>query len=130
MIDIRLIDGEIALGIGDFELVEGGACVTQDILERLKTDRGALFYAPNFGAGIPRFIHAPSDKITPVEFKAALINALQSEARVLQDSIAVSVSAKEGALDASVSFEAEDSDEPINLTLRVGREFEIYGSRT
>ena len=124
--DLKLVNGEIAFGVSDFELVEDGACVSQDLLERLKTEPGALFYAPDFGAGLLRYLHAPADKSTAAEIKARILSALQSEPRIVPDSWTVSVKPVNGVLEASLSFEAFDSPDPLNLTLRFGEELEVY----
>ncbi|MGL5721595.1 MAG: hypothetical protein ACRCY4_04265 [Brevinema sp.] len=121
--DIKITDGEITLGQGDFSLVEGGACVAQDVMTRLTTDVGALFYAPNFGEGIQRFLHASSNSTN--ELKACILRALQSEARVEANSESIVVSFDE-ILEAVVSFKIIDSSEKVNLTLRLGEELEIY----
>ena len=122
MTDIRLENGEIVLGQRDFETVSGGACGAQDVIARLTTDVGALFYDSGFGEGIQRFLHS-SSLIT--EIKACILRALQAEPRVVANSENIIVSFDEG-LEAKVSFNVYDSTEAVNLTLRLGEELEIY----
>ena len=123
MTDIKLENGEIALGQRDFETVSDGACIVQDVIARLTTDVGALFYDPNFGEGIQRFLHTPASSTT--EVKACILRALQAETRVVANSENIIVSFDEG-LEAKVSFNVYDGAEAVNLTLRLGEELTIY----
>ena len=89
----------------------------------MTSDVGALFYDPNFGEGIQRFLHAPASSAT--EVKACILRALQAEPRVVANSENISISTSDG-LEATISFNVYDSTEAVNLTLRLGEELEIY----
>ncbi|MGL5253804.1 MAG: hypothetical protein ACRC9L_02100 [Brevinema sp.] len=123
--DIKLENGEISLGLTDFQLVSGSQCIIQDIITRLSTDIGALFYASSFGESILRFVHAPSSSAS--ELKGAILRALQSESRIIPNSedIAISISVDNHFL-AEISFTLFDNPKPINLTLSLGNDLEIY----
>lgn len=122
MTDIKLTDGEIALGIGGFELVEGGACVVQNLITRLSTEKGALFYAPDFGEGLLRFLHSPADENTLLELEGVLAQALRTQPHIVAQSEKVKVSAQGGVLNAELYFTLEGGEQVL-LLLRWGDEF-------
>lgn len=43
----------------ELSLVEGEDCLINDLIWRLRTDRGALFYDKDYGTNLTRFLHAP-----------------------------------------------------------------------
>lgn len=45
----------------NLSLVSGRTCLMQALLRRLLTPRGGLFYAPNYGTDIMRFVNTSTD---------------------------------------------------------------------
>lgn len=128
MTDIALdAEGEIILEYADVALVEGKDCLLQDIKTRLMTDIGALFYDTSFGSGILRYIRAPADELTMLELKAAVKDALETDPRIDNNSVAVKVSAdKEGILTAAISFVIAESGGAVNLVLSLDGKITLY----
>lgn len=122
MTDIKLTKGEITLGNGDLELIEGGACVVQNLITRLSTDKGALFYAPDFGEGLLRFLHSPADEKTILDLEGALSEALRTQPYVIAKSANVKVTARGGVLNAELYFTVEGGEQ-VSLFLSWGNEF-------
>lgn len=128
MTDIALdAEGEIVLEYADMTLVEGKDCLLQDIKTRLMTDIGALFYDTAFGSGVLRYIQAPADELTLLELKAAVKDALETEPRIDNNSVAVKVSAdKEGILSAQISFMIAENGGAVNLVLSLDGKITLY----
>lgn len=128
MTDIALdTEGEIVLEYADMALIEGKDCLLQDMRTRLMTDIGALFYDTAFGSGVLRYIRAPADELTMLELKAAVKDALETEPRIDNNSVAVKVSAdKEGILSAQISFMIAENGGAVNLVLSLDGKITLY----
>lgn len=128
MTDIALdAEGEIVWEYADLALVEGKDCLLQDIKTRLMTDIGALFYDTAFGSGVLRYIQAPADELTLLELKAAVKDALETETRIDNNSIAVKVSAdKKGVLTVLISFVIAENGNNVNLVLSLDGKITLY----
>lgn len=126
--DIALdAEGEIVLEYADLALVKGRDCLLQDIKTRLMTDIGALFYDTAFGSGVLRYIQAPADELTLLELKAAVKDALETEPRIDNNSVAIKVSAdKKGVLSAQISFMIAENSSAVNLVLSLDGKITLY----
>ncbi|MGL4677666.1 MAG: DUF2634 domain-containing protein [Brevinema sp.] len=85
--DIRILDGELALTQGDFELVEENECLLQDIRNKLITEFGSLFYDKKYGIGILRYIHNSQEELTLLKLKQEILHTLKQDHRIHKDSI-------------------------------------------
>jgi len=115
--DIHVLNREIVFGFEDIELVEGSECLLQDIKTKLYTDIGALFYDPNYGSGILRYIQSNGDELTLLEFKQALKSTLKSDDRIDNNSILVTVKFENDQLKADLKFTADKKEFEMELVL-------------
>lgn len=127
-IDIKINDGELALGYDDFELVAGKSCPIQDITTRLTTPKGALFYAPEFGSNLHRFIQVNVDELVILDFTNEIRSVVSEDPRVDRDSIEVNYDyGLNKGLSAKVLFRFIDSDIVENLVVNVEKELKVWG---
>lgn len=92
-VDLLLDDaGELALG-PDGDLVEADPVTTvvQDVISRLSTRRGGLWYRPDFGSILPELISAEVTTPTLLAIEQALREELRGEPRLVHDQTAVEV---------------------------------------
>ena len=113
--DIRVDDGydvlEIAIGYEDLELVSGDDCLLQDIRSKLYTDIGALFYAPNYGAKVLRYIHAPKDEMTFLNLKQIISIALKQDNRINENSVKIEVTTQDDTFVIKIDFKTIEGNE-------------------
>ncbi|HWP50097.1 MAG TPA: DUF2634 domain-containing protein [Clostridia bacterium] len=76
---------------GDFALVEGLDCLTQEIKIEALTTAGELFYDKDFGWSLPDFQQAQSDDLTLLELQQRVRAKLASRQEIDTSSIAVTV---------------------------------------
>lgn len=125
--DIKLIEGEIALKYNDFDTVQGVDTVIQDIITRLYTPKGSLFYDESYGSQLHHFIQAPMDKITLMDFEGEIKETLKADPRVSNDSIKVILNYNSiDSFEADVIFALINSDSPFNLVVNVGKIISIW----
>ena len=113
--DIRVDDEgdvpEIAIGYEDLDLVSGDECLLQDIRNKLYTDIGALFYAPNYGAKVLRYIHAPKDEMTFLNLKQIISIALKQDNRINENSVKIEVTTQDDTFVIKIDFKTIEGNE-------------------
>jgi phage baseplate assembly protein W len=102
-----------------FTLVSGRRALAEASLRRLTTQRGTLFYAPNYGTDVRELLLARLDSAKLAAWRSRI------EAELLQDDRILEVEA-ELTLDAAaerltLAVHATDGDGPFKFTLAVDR---------
>lgn len=95
--------------------VSGNLCLAQALARRLETPRGGLWYDPDYGEDLRKFVNQSGVQAFQV------VSAIQSEC--LKDERVESVEAEvefaDTALTVFISVTPKDQDEPFELTLKV-----------
>ena len=110
----------------DFELIPAGnlgttqgiPCLMQDIIHRLLTPKGNLFYNPSYGVDIYKYINDENDFLNRMSLVQEIKKEVESDPRVKTGSANVTIrdwDLKEIKL--QVSFNPIDQDNPVNLLL-------------
>lgn len=108
--DIRILNGEIALGYEDVGFVEGEECLLQDIRNKLFTDIGALYYDPSYGSRVLRYIQGERDDFTLQELKQTIKIALKTDERIVSNSIGVSFNTSSEKLGIMIEFKTIENE--------------------
>lgn len=121
--DILLSDaGQLLVGAnGDLVLCEDRDCLLQGVIHRLITPLGGLFYDPDYGLDLLRFLHVDNTRTSRYELGRDITRQLQMEPRVLRTSIEVQIlSWTEKVIEVCIRFAWIDGTTPENLVLLTG----------
>lgn len=101
---------------GDTDLCGDETCLMQDVVHRLTTPLGGLFYDPAYGLDIYRFLHMDGSPLSRYELCQSVREQLQLEPRILRDSIQVSVLRWDAkSVHLAIQFAWIDGTTPANL---------------
>lgn len=95
--------------------VSGRKCLAQAVARRLTTPTGGLFYAPDYGDDIRRYLHTNGPAETRVA--AAVQGEAEKDERV--DRADVTVALADGGTSLGIDVRLDDGDGPFDLTLNV-----------
>lgn len=126
--DIKIVDGELQINTEDFDLVSGVETGVQDVIQRLSTPKGSLFYAKEYGSRLHEFIQASKDNFTIKEFVVEIKTVLKEDPRVDNESITVTIGDATDGFYASVTFRFLDDDNSHNLVVSADKDLNIWES--
>ncbi|MDI3547879.1 MAG: hypothetical protein PWR10_1531 [Halanaerobiales bacterium] len=112
---------------GDIEITQGLSCLAQDIIHRLLTPRGNLFYNPDYGVDIYKYINDENTLINRMGLSQDVKKEVEKDPRVKPGSVNVDI--KEWDLKIIkllVSFTPIGQNNPLNLLLKYDQ-FESRG---
>jgi hypothetical protein len=104
---------------GDAPLCSGLECLYQNIALEAVTQKGDLFYDPDFGWSLYDFIQSEDDELTRIEIAQRCRIGLTKRAVINSESIVISVDYSDDAFQIFCSFQfAEDStDQQLNVVI-------------
>ncbi len=104
---------------GDAPLCSGLECLYQNIILEATTQKGDLFYDPDFGWSLYDFIQSENDELTRLEIEQRARLGLQKREVILPGTIQVSVSFDEDAilLRCSFQFAGEAGARQLNVII-------------
>lgn len=111
----------------DFELIPAGnlgttqgiPCLMQDIIHRLLTPKGNLFYNPSYGVDIYKYINDENDFLNRMGLVQEIKKEVESDPRVKTGSASVIIKGWDlTEIKLLISFNPIDQDNPINLLIR------------
>lgn len=102
---------------GDAPLCSGLECLYQNIILEAITQKGDLFYDPDFGWSLFDFIQSEDDELTRLEIAQRARVGLQKREVILPESIRIGVSYADDAYRLSCLFQFDEEDEARQLTV-------------
>lgn len=126
--DILLDDnGEIGFAGTDIKTVSGIDCVIQQIKVRMMTPKGSLFYDPEYGSDLYKFIQTGYTKQKLEYFVSVIKDCLKAEPLVDNESIEIKTYEKTmTSFYAKVSFNIVEYDNNINLVVSADKTLDIW----
>ena len=117
--DIRLADDWqlTRAADGDAPLCSGLECLYQNIALEAETQKGDLFYDPDFGWSLYDFIQSEDDALVRLELEQRARLGLQKREVILQDSIKVSVGHDGDSFRLSCRFQFTDEGQERQLNV-------------
>lgn len=107
---------------GELILTEGVRTGVQDVMLRLLTPLGSLFYDREFGSLLHEFIKDESTASRRMEFEAEVVMRVEMDPRVAVGSVVCRVTAwDEISLTAEASWRFIDEDSPTNIVLQADK---------
>lgn len=107
---------------GELILTDGLRTGVQDVMLRLLTPLGSLFYDTEFGSLLHEFIKDESTTSRHMEFEAEVVLRVEMDPRVAVGSVACRVTAwDEISLTAEASWRFIDEDSPTNIVLQANK---------
>lgn len=107
---------------GELLLTEGVSTGVQDVMLRLLTPLGSLFYDREFGSLLHEFIKDESTASRRMEFEAEVVLRVELDPRVVVGSVSCRVTAwDETSLTAEASWRFIDEDSPTNIVLQADK---------
>lgn len=109
----------VVTSAGDAAAVTGGDCVVQDLITRIFTPIGSLFYDKYFGSHFYNYLHKPVDDILLLECSNELERCLELEPRVAYGTVKTKAvcGAKPETVYVRGSFKLIGEDTERNLTV-------------
>ncbi len=103
---------------GDLTVVDAERCLIQSVKHRFLTPKGNLFYDPEFGFDVYKYLHSDSDELTKLEFMEEVKEQLRMEPRIREGSENCEIlSWNENSIVFKVSFVPIEMTTPVNLVL-------------
>lgn len=117
--DIRLADDWrlTRAADGDAPLCSGSECLYQNITLEAETQKGSVFYDPDFGWSLFDFIQSEDDELVRLELMQRARLGLQKREVILPESIDVSVTHDGDAFRLRCSFRFAEESEARKLTV-------------
>lgn len=110
------LDPDLSTSI--FQLKSGAACLAQDLLNRLSTERGSLFYDEDYGLDVRKFLNKRSLPGLAFRIAAEVSAELKKDPRVAR----VAVTTKETSTGFALSLQLTTLQGPFSLVLDVSPE--------
>lgn len=111
-------DFELVL-TGDIEITEGIPCLVQDIKHRLLTPRGNLFYNPDYGVDIYKYINDENIFMNRMALSQDIKKEVESDPRVRTGSVSVNIEDWDlKKIQLKVTFTPVEKDNPVNILIR------------
>lgn len=106
------------LPAGDVSLTEGTGCLVQDIIHRLLTPKGDLFYNPDYGLDIYQYINDEENFLNRIGLIKEVKNTVQKDPRVKFGTVKVDIVGWDlNQLEFKVSFTPVNEKNPVNLLI-------------
>jgi hypothetical protein len=104
---------------GDAPLCSGLDCLYQNIALEALTQKGSVFYDPDFGWSLYDFIQSEDDELTRLEITQRARLGLQKREVILPESIEISINFRDDAfrLRCSFQFDGESSSRELNVVI-------------
>ncbi|OHD14401.1 MAG: hypothetical protein A2Z98_12620 [Spirochaetes bacterium GWB1_27_13] len=117
---------EIPFSFNGLDTVENEECALQDIIIRLLTPKGSLFYDEYFGSRLHEFIQEAKTRINILDFEIEIKETIKQDPRVDKESIEIETSDDEDdSLVAKVSFSFIKKKTKYNLVIETLEELQI-----
>lgn len=105
---------------GDAPICSGLECLYQNIILEALTQKGDLFYDPDFGWSLYDFVQSEDDELTRLEITQRARLGLQKREAILPETIEISVSYGDDAFLLRCSFQFAEEGEARQLTVVIG----------
>lgn len=118
-IDLQIDRGDFRLApSGDIALCSGRDCLAQDLVIRLGTPRGDLWWKPDFGVDLHRFIHVEDTALARLDLAQMVAEAMEQDPRVVPGSARAEVEEWDrDSVRVRASCQPVDGSGPLNLVL-------------
>lgn len=135
MVDLKMTeDGDLVLSdSGDLAIVYGDEQLAQEILFRMKTQKGDWLLSPDIGVSLERFIGEPNTELTRSAIEMAVLNEITKDGLIISAQVDC-VPLNENELLIVVEFPSQENDDRViqistGLDLRAGLVFSRINSR-
>jgi hypothetical protein len=135
MVDLKMTnDGDLVLSDnGDLAIVYGDEQLAQEILFRMKTQKGDWVLSPDIGVSLERFIGEPNTELTRSAIEMTVLNEITKDGLIISAQVDC-VPLNENELLIVVEFPSQENDDRViqissGLDLRAGLVFSRINSR-
>lgn len=105
------------LANGELALTDGINTGIQDVLLRLITPLGTLFYDPEFGSRLYECIKEDAAELLKISLPNEICRRLENDPRVVLGSVGSNVSSRQGIATLQITWRFISDDQPNNLVL-------------
>lgn len=97
-----------------FEPITGWECLAQDVVWRLQTDRGTLFYDSTYGLNIRKWLHSVDSDEMRFDIETSIEAELEKDPRILEASVSVTQVLRD---QLDIELQLETADGPFQLII-------------
>ncbi|MCP3922986.1 MAG: baseplate assembly protein [Desulfobacterales bacterium] len=118
--DIKLDEylNAVVAANGEFVLTSGAETAVQNIIIRLATPRGSLFYDSEFGSYLHEFIYEENTPTNRMSLEIEVTTRIEESNQVITGSVDVEIFRwDEEGIDGNCSFELINDDHTYNLSM-------------